>query len=405
MPRARYLGLVMLMAVAVVLGNAPAVSAAPGAPTEGFGSFANPLPNQQLDMEVNEVSLTIDIQEDGSAVWRMDYRIDLSGNRSAAFADLRKKMKRNDSYLETGFRDRINKTVSVARNEVLRPMRAENISVEAREKQVPEHHGLIRYSFDWKGFAEKQVGKERKLSTGEALRGMFLEEHSTLIISWPKGYTLKSVSPEPDKKREGAAVYQGPREFVSGRPKLTATSDSSNLTSILFGGLIVVTPILGGGFLARRGLTRWKSKEEKEDVDTIQDGTADKKDVAEDVEETMEKAELESDTEETRVSEPDPELMSNEERVLHKLRESGGRLKQKDLAEDLDWTAAKTSQVVGGMQEEGDIEKFRLGRENVLALPEASLKDEPIDGGDDDGDDTGNGGDGDDGYDFGGGAV
>ena len=44
-------------------------------------------------------------------------------------------------------------------------------------------------------------------------------------------------------------------------------------------------------------------------------------------------------------------------------------MKQKRVAEELDWTAAKTSQVVTGLRDEGDLDGFRLGRENVLSLP------------------------------------
>jgi len=48
----------------------------------------------------------------------------------------------------------------------------------------------------------------------------------------------------------------------------------------------------------------------------------------------------------------------------------GGRMKQKRVAEELDWTAAKTSQVTKKLREDGDLVGFRLGRENVLTLPE-----------------------------------
>ncbi|PSQ38552.1 hypothetical protein BRD10_03900, partial [Halobacteriales archaeon SW_12_71_31] len=58
----------------------------------------------------------------------------------------------------------------------------------------------------------------------------------------------------------------------------------------------------------------------------------------------------------------------------------GGRVRQQEIVEALDWTEAKTSQVVSGMREEGTIEGFRLGRENVLTLPDEDLP--PADGGD-----------------------
>jgi uncharacterized membrane protein len=40
------------------------------------------------------------------------------------------------------------------------------------------------------------------------------------------------------------------------------------------------------------------------------------------------------------------------------------------VVSELDWSAARTSQVVSSLRDDGQIETFRLGRENVLKLPE-----------------------------------
>jgi uncharacterized membrane protein len=64
------------------------------------------------------------------------------------------------------------------------------------------------------------------------------------------------------------------------------------------------------------------------------------------------------------------ELLSNEERVERLLERNGGRVKQQEIVSGLEWTEAKTSQVVNAMHEDGRIEKFRIGRENVVKLPE-----------------------------------
>ncbi|RLM57166.1 hypothetical protein DVK02_05080 [Halobellus sp. Atlit-31R] len=67
------------------------------------------------------------------------------------------------------------------------------------------------------------------------------------------------------------------------------------------------------------------------------------------------------------------ELLSNEERVLALVEHEGGRIKQQAVAQTLDWTDAKTSQVVRKMRDEGELDGFRLGRENVLVLPGEDL--------------------------------
>jgi len=76
-----------------------------------------------------------------------------------------------------------------------------------------------------------------------------------------------------------------------------------------------------------------------------------------------------------------PELLSSGERVLWLLEQNGGRMRQQAVAERLDWTAAKTSQVVSDLRENGAIESFRIGRENVLTLPDVGIMD-PTDDGD-----------------------
>jgi len=63
------------------------------------------------------------------------------------------------------------------------------------------------------------------------------------------------------------------------------------------------------------------------------------------------------------------ELLSNEERVLALVEHEGGRMKQQEVAQTLEWTDAKTSQVVRKMREADKLDAFRLGRENVLVLP------------------------------------
>ncbi|MFB6353760.1 MAG: helix-turn-helix transcriptional regulator, partial [Halobacteriales archaeon] len=64
------------------------------------------------------------------------------------------------------------------------------------------------------------------------------------------------------------------------------------------------------------------------------------------------------------------ELLSDEERVLRLLRERGGRMKQVDIVEETDWSNAKVSQLLSSMAEAGDVEKLRIGRENLISLPD-----------------------------------
>lgn len=76
------------------------------------------------------------------------------------------------------------------------------------------------------------------------------------------------------------------------------------------------------------------------------------------------------DTGET--SDVDFELLSNEEQVFHLLDEHEGRMKQKALVEETGWSPAKTSNVVNDMKDDGQVDVFRLGRENVVSRPDGA---------------------------------
>lgn len=67
--------------------------------------------------------------------------------------------------------------------------------------------------------------------------------------------------------------------------------------------------------------------------------------------------------------------LSNEERLLRVLDRNDGRVKQQTVAEVCDWSASKTSRVVGSLEEEGVVDVFRIGRENVVSSTEDDLED------------------------------
>lgn len=63
-----------------------------------------------------------------------------------------------------------------------------------------------------------------------------------------------------------------------------------------------------------------------------------------------------------------PDLLTDEDRVLHLLDRHGGRMKQSRIVEGTDWSKAKVSRLLSSMAEDEAIEKLSLGRENVISL-------------------------------------
>jgi uncharacterized membrane protein len=70
------------------------------------------------------------------------------------------------------------------------------------------------------------------------------------------------------------------------------------------------------------------------------------------------------------------ELLSDEDHVLKLLEENGGRMRQVSIVEETEWSKSKVSMLLSDMEDEGDISKLRVGRENIISLageePEAA---------------------------------
>ena len=71
----------------------------------------------------------------------------------------------------------------------------------------------------------------------------------------------------------------------------------------------------------------------------------------------------------------DEELLSDEERVERLIDRNGGRMKQAAIVEETGWSNAKVSQLLSAMDDEGRIDKLRIGRENLISFPDEDVAD------------------------------
>jgi len=375
-------GVVALLVVALA-GGLLLAGAGPAGPAGAVQ------PPSQVDIDADSVTLRADIDADGDARWTVTYRLRLDdGNATQAFENLSADVESDPSPYVDPFRERMERTVAGAENATGREMAVENVTVETRRESQPQvEFGLVTYRLTWTDFAA--VDGEA-VQAGDAIDRLFLDSRTSLRLLAPDGYVLDSASPGPTRTEASEAVWQGQRDFDAGEPRAVfvpagetpagtpAGSDGGDgdggdgsKTPAAGGSGLPVVPILvaivvvllgGAWVVSRRGAVSMP-------VSLGSGSTGDESGAA-----AAEGGDASGDDGEEG---PPPELLSNEERVLRLLEENGGRMKQKAVAEELDWTAAKTSQVVGDLREDGDIESFRLGRENVLTLPDVD-----IDGGD-----------------------
>ncbi|WP_096393507.1 hypothetical protein [Halorubrum trapanicum] len=394
----------IFLAVLALLGAVGLALGAGGAGAVPFeGGFA------QMDVEPDDVSLEVAVQPDGDAEWTVEYRIRLATDEEErAFEQLRADVANDTEAYTTRFRDRMASTAETAESATGRNMTISNATVTAERRELPQAYGVLTYRFEWTNFAA--VDGDR-LRVGDAVDGLFLDDSSSLIVSWPEGYRLAETTPDPSEVRERSVVWNGPVDFSAGQPRISV-APAGPLSGFPAAGLVALFAVLvvaGGAVVYRRrddgdGEEAGVAAGGGGDPATESDATAEAAGAAgagaaasdgpeSDGDDANAAGESESGSDEA--APVDGDLLSNEEQVLRLIESEGGRMKQKQVAEELDWTAAKTSQVVTGLRDEGDLDGFRLGRENVLSLPDYDPEadaGEDGDGGDDENGDGESGG-------------
>jgi len=384
---------------AVRLASVALVAAVLLAGVGATGSIASAQPTGTLadtQVDPDDVSLGVDVREDGSAAWTIEYRVRLDDdNTTRAFESLQADIAANDTGYVEEFRGRMAATARTAESDTGRDMEIRNVSVEATRQQLPQEYGVVTYTFVWTGFAVVDGGT---ITAGDALAGFFLDAETTLQFSWPAGYGVETVQPDPDDLRTESrvAAWNGPVEFGTNEPTLVISEAAAGGTA---------TPTSGGGgdagdsangsggdgsppigVILALGLVAavaaWLVSRRREGDGTGATGDGPTHDGSGgDAVGTGTGAQAGSEAEAAAADDAgdgadgtaappwEDELLSNQEKVLALVEHEGGRMKQQAVARTLEWTDAKTSQVVGKMREADDLDAFRLGRENVLVLP------------------------------------
>jgi len=354
-------------------------------------------------VETDSVRLTVDVLANGSARWTVEYQTVLDDqNTTEAFESLQEDIDANRSAYVDRFADRIRSTVGTAENATGREMSATDFRIATTIEQVdcpsPNGCGVIRYTFRWDGFARVEDGGDR-LAIGDAIEGFFLNENTRLEIGWPADYGRVNVEPEPDGSNENAVLWRGSStDFVSGEPQVvvergattttTANDGTTTATTTTIDGTTTTTTEdpagAGGGLplvpiaavlvvvLALVGAGGWwwtSGGGSGGPAPTAGDGGSPDGTAAA----AAGDGSGDGNDDEDEPFDIDQELLSNEEQVIKLLEANEGRLKQQEVVSELDWTEAKTSQVISGMREEGSIDTFRLGRENVVTLPDEEI--------------------------------
>ncbi|WP_336001703.1 helix-turn-helix transcriptional regulator [Halorientalis halophila] len=304
-------------------------------------------------LSADSTLIRVDTAADGDATWEIQYQYYLTeAGEEEAFASYRQDVEENRSTYTDDFGADLRPTVRAAENETGREMALSNVTVTVRRQRLAQPTGIVTYSFGWSAFAGTDGST---LRIGDAIGGFYLGPDTRLTVTWPDGYEATSVTPEPDDRRSDRVAWDGELGFAATEPRVVAEeSTDPDPDPAGAGGSPWLAVGLVGLLLAGLGASGvlYVRRRSTDDGAPPAVGPA-----------AAETAAGDDDR-------PPAELLSDGERALAALDDSGGRMKQQELADACDWGDSKTSRVVSRLRDDGEIEVFRLGRENVIARPE-----------------------------------
>ncbi|MFB6253886.1 MAG: helix-turn-helix transcriptional regulator [Halobacteriaceae archaeon] len=316
--------------------------------------------------------IEIHIQQDGDALWNISMHFNLSSrNETAAFDRLAKRFKSGEANF--GFSiNTFRQAARKAENRTGRSMHIQNISrvssIIAHGKNATANAtGILSLTFVWTNFAQVS-GTE--IQVGDAFGDQWqLKQHQILRFYPPSGYNVHSVSPST-KVSGGVITWVGPQTFSAKEPAIVYISNQEQTPprfspiGFVYGAGIFIA-LIGGGLGVYIWLRRGRIFMSSPSTNSTQSEP--------DQTDTTITQEPDQDIESV-----DPELLSDEERIEQLLKQHGGRMKQSNIVEETKWSNAKVSQLLSSMEEEGQINKLRIGRENLITLPDENDSEDEI---------------------------
>lgn len=335
--------------------------------------------------------LYVEPDPQGSARWTVSVRYNLSSSAArAAFTEYGRAFEAGDTDvgLDAAFFRRLASEASRATG------REMSIRNPTRNATVRNGTGVLSLSFTWTNFVTDTDGgfviRDAVLMPNNRTWLASIGPSQRLVVETPTGYRVTDTRFGLDN---GSVVVEGPhtfREPLTISYQQTATEEPeppSTPWSLIVGALLVALALVAAiAYVRWRGAglpTPTRGSPDTGD-DPPDDGAAGPRQDPDSggADEPTAEPEAETDTDDdspTETDEPtaddgaegiDPSLLSDEERVEHLLDQNGGRMKQARIVKETGWSDAKVSQLLSTMADEGRIEKLRLGRENLISLPD-----------------------------------
>ncbi len=270
------------------------------------------------------------MQEDGSAVWQIEYRTLLSTpDDRAAFENYTRDL---PSVYQPQVVELMQRSAGQAAIATSRPMAVSNVTGNAVVQTSPTgRYGVVIYTFTWSGFAEP----DGTLAVGDAFAGgLYLAKDSILILRYPYGWSVSRAEPAPDQVRDGL-VWYGLRTFSPGEPRVLLERSSFPFIPVI--AVLILVSLAGAGWMV------WKRHEEE-----------------------LPEEQAEPDPAAPLLTEA--EAAGLEERIIGLLEAAGGEQHQSEIVKVLGVPKSTVSSSLNTLHAKGRIVKVRKGRENIIRL-------------------------------------
>ncbi|ELZ43876.1 hypothetical protein C463_09429 [Halorubrum californiense DSM 19288] len=347
---------------------------------------------QQTDDAITSPSTTrirLALNPDRSADWTVAIRYSLADeNETRVFRDAGDRFRDGEfgpsAELFEGFRREANRNVD-------RTMAIEDVEREVVVHENPDEFdvateeavavGELRLRFTWTSFlaqdGESLVLGDALTTPGNETWLRSLEASQTLEVATPEGYTVTGTpSSAVTQLSDGDVIIEGPQTFGGGEPVVIVygPAGAGAPWTMLIAAIVLAAALVAGSVVGYRRI----GTEENGTDESVANGGGEAAsgdgpnaagaggagpgpggDAGPDATDEADDGD-----------EEDLSLLSDEERVERLLDANGGRMRQADIVAETGWSDAKVSQLLSAMADEGRVEKLRLGRENLISLPD-----------------------------------
>jgi len=362
--------------------------ALPGGALAVPGVAGQDAPHPQVTGDDPALTMTVDLQPDGDARWRVSTSFTLTTDAEReSFRSLAESFENGEtSALGLQAFRRASQEASEATGRDMAITDVERRS--SPDPAIENGTGRLTVEFTWTNFARTDGDRlhvDDVFATGPGgetwLPG--LEADDEFVMRSPERYGVASSSVPPRSQDNRSVLrWRGPTTFNASDLSAEFTGQAETPTRTPPGGPegsvpwpLVFTLGVGGGVVAAYLIARRRGGFDLPPAPAEADAGADTDgrdtDAPVDGAETAEAAE--PDDEGGATAGIDEELLSDEERVELLLERNGGRMKQADIVKETGWSNAKVSQLLSSMEEEGRVDKLRLGRENLISFPDEDV--------------------------------